>query len=623
MTAVSWWTLIITYAGTQLSRAQTDTSQSAALAADDECTTSDGLHGACAVSALQRRAHRMQAELGENGQQQQCSEEGADCRSTGCCADSTMTCYEKNQFWAGCRESCSPGPYEYDDAMSRTPWSCRVIGTEATTSPAPGPEVPSLEPTSGAPAAASPLLPVTSPIIIRGNLLYEAEKGKRFVAKGIAYNPRNINWKGVDEGPGSQTCKAGQPKFPTLEYTADVTADEHEAEFSEALKVIAKLGANTVRLYNVNPSNSHAKFMNLAASLGIYVLVPLTRMDWGFLPAFPSPDCYEKVLEGYGHVGVNLLTSAKLIVQEFSKYTNTLMFVVANELPVNDKNGFAAYPCVKSLTRDIHRYQASCAEGMRRVPLIYADVDMGAPDRGIIAKYMTCELESPDDAVDAYGLNVYSWCDENYLDEHKRVNFRYSPYQAVLDDFGGYDKPLLFTEFGCNTGVFETACPYPKGRTWPDVPHMFKEMAEVLSGAIAFEYSMEKNQFGIVLTPGFLKGQTEVRLLPSFYALQKAFTENHVSSTWDGLDTHSCSALPSDVAPMAYKHARSVCTSTAVARELQTRHGVEKVVDWHVIPPTPSASVLAAWNATAIGCPAYQVSPEEHQESCCHMSCSH
>ncbi|CAE8636827.1 unnamed protein product, partial [Polarella glacialis] len=199
---------------------------------------------------------------------------------------------------------------------------------------------------------------------------------------------------------------------------------------------------------------------------------------------------YEKVLEGYGHVGVNLLTSAKLIVQEFSKYTNTLMFVVANELPVNDKNGFAAYPCVKSLTRDIHRYQASCAEGMRRVPLIYADVDMGAPDRGIIAKYMTCELESPDDAVDAYGLNVYSWCDENYLDEHKRVNFRYSPYQAVLDDFGGYDKPLLFTEFGCNTGVFETACPYPKGRTWPDVPHMFKETWSCL-GLLVYLLSCE------------------------------------------------------------------------------------------------------------------------------------
>ena len=57
----------------------------------------------------------------------------------------------------------------------------------------------------------------------------------------------------------------------------------------------------------------------------------------------------------------------------FSKYDNTFMFVVANEIDHLDKEGFAAYPCIKALTRDIHRYQRE--KGYRKVPLIYSNKD--------------------------------------------------------------------------------------------------------------------------------------------------------------------------------------------------------------------------------------------------------
>ena len=33
---------------------------------------------------------------------------------------------------------------------------------------------------------------------------------------------------------------------------------------------------------------------------------------------------------------------------------------------------------------------------------------------------------------------------------------------------------------------------------------------------------MENNEFGLVLTPGFLQGQDTVKLTDSYYALQKA-----------------------------------------------------------------------------------------------------
>eukprot|EP00933_Yihiella_yeosuensis_P037185 TRINITY_DN31060_c0_g1_i1.p1 TRINITY_DN31060_c0_g1~~TRINITY_DN31060_c0_g1_i1.p1 ORF type:complete len:500 (+),score=78.13 TRINITY_DN31060_c0_g1_i1:114-1613(+) len=462
---------------------------------------------------------------------------------------------------------------------------------------------------------------ITSPVRIRGNFLYDTVTGKRFFAKGIAYNPRNINWDGVNEGPRSDKCVAGTPKFKTLEYTADVAADEREEEFKEHLPIISKLGANTIRLYNIDPNKSHRKFMELAAKLGIYVLVPLTQKDWGFLPAFPAPDCYERVLEEVGHVGVNLLRSAKMIVKEFSQYPNTLAFIVANEMPINDKNGYSAYPCVKALTRDMHRYQASCGNHMRRVPLMYADMDMGPYDRALIAQYLMCELESPDDAVDMYGLNVYSWCDQHYLDNKGKDNFQWSPYKAVIDDFGQINKPFMLAEFGCNHGVWETACPYPKGREWPQVSHIFGKMGEMTSGAIAFEYSQEKNQFGIVLTAGFLKGQSQTRLLPSYHALQKAFKENDVETTWDGIDLSKCDSKPSDAAKLKTEHQPARCTSRAKASDLQRRKNVDMVVDWYKIPEHPDEPAFAKFNATDITCPSYHLSASERRENCCHFSC--
>ncbi|CAE8702390.1 unnamed protein product, partial [Polarella glacialis] len=279
--------------------------------------------------------------------------------------------------------------------------------------------------------------------------------GKRFFAKGIAYNPRNVNFDQVqvvinpDHAPSPPSdCEGGKPPVEELSYEADVAEDELESSWSEPLKAIANMGANTIRLYNIDPGKSHAKFMKAAARLGLYVIVPLTRKDWGYLPAIASPDCYERNVteNGYGNVGVNLLTSAKLIVKQFSVYPNTLMFAVANELTVNDKNGYSAFPCVKALTRDIHRYQASCAENMRRIPLIYADVDMGRPTRAQVGRYLSCEVESADDAVDAYGLNVYSWCDVTYTNRISgKPSFKVSPYSDILKDFRHFDKPFLFT----------------------------------------------------------------------------------------------------------------------------------------------------------------------------------
>ncbi|CAJ1440084.1 unnamed protein product [Effrenium voratum] len=408
---------------------------------------------------------------------------------------------------------------------------------------------------------------VAHPVEVRGNLLFDAVTGQRFFAKGVAYNPRNGNY-GQVIGRHNPGCQPGTPKFKGLEYYQDPASDDMADQFTTYLPLIADLGANVVRLYNIDPEKSHEKFMRQAASLGLTVMVPLTRGDWGFMPASASPKCYYEELPDYGHVGLNLLTSAKLIVDQFSKYDNTFMFVVANEIDHLDRNGFAAYPCIKALTRDIHRYQRE--KGYRKVPLIYSNKDQGA-DRAGIAEYLTCELESPDDVVDAFGLNAYSWCDPTYYSPSGEESFTYSPYMSVAREFRSLPKPFLFTEFGCNTGAFQTECPsYKGGRSWTQVGAMMDKMGDFVSGAIAFEFSMENNEYGLVLTPGFLAGQDDLVLTDNYFALKKQFTEGHVS----GAGTPRMLPL-------------SQCPSRAAAEELQRRQQVSEVSDWTQLPATP------------------------------------
>jgi len=59
-----------------------------------------------------------------------CSGPNEDCRSTKCCSNPNVQCYEKNKAWAACKPSCEPGPDKYD--VNDEPWSCDKLGSEWT-----------------------------------------------------------------------------------------------------------------------------------------------------------------------------------------------------------------------------------------------------------------------------------------------------------------------------------------------------------------------------------------------------------------------------------------------------------------------------------------------------------
>jgi len=217
-------------------------------------------------------------------------------------------------------------------------------------------------------------------------------------------------------------------------------------------------------------------------------------------------------------------------------------------------------------------------------------------------------------------LNVYSWCDSTFPDENGKHDFEYSPYGPIRKEFSHFSKPLLFTEFGCNVGEFETFCPYNGGRTWPDVKTFFHEFKEIMSGAVAFEFSMEDNQYGLALTPGFTsdkKNDQTMYFLDNYFALREKFEKYNVSSQWDGAETASCSWTPSDAHKLK-KREESKCPSLSEVKKLFRDKSLSVEPNWDSLPQKPNNTD----GGELATCANYTVAPDLYEEGCCHMDCS-
>jgi len=68
----------------------------------------------------------------------QCSATGNDCRNTKCCSQAGYYCYEKDQYWASCRQSCTPGINPLDPPEYQSPWTCAPLDS-ALPAPTPTP----------------------------------------------------------------------------------------------------------------------------------------------------------------------------------------------------------------------------------------------------------------------------------------------------------------------------------------------------------------------------------------------------------------------------------------------------------------------------------------------------
>ncbi|KAI9292457.1 hypothetical protein K502DRAFT_275836, partial [Neoconidiobolus thromboides FSU 785] len=108
-----------------------------------------------------------------------------------------------------------------------------------------------------------------------------------------------------------------------------------------------------------------------------------------------------------------------------------------------------------------------------------------------------------EDKADFYGINIYSWCGESDMQK--------SGYDIKVKEMAELGIPSILSEYGCNV---------VKPRSFGDTKALYKEMSEVLSGGIVYEYSQEDNDYGLVKING-----DKVDLLPDFEVVKKHYSE--------------------------------------------------------------------------------------------------
>jgi len=96
----------------------------------------------------------------------ECTASGT-CLETQCCSNPQERCYQKDEYWAGCLESCMPGMINEDDPLQyQTAWSCILLSQDTdapSPSPLPPPPSPSPAPPPSPPPAAATSSPSTPP----------------------------------------------------------------------------------------------------------------------------------------------------------------------------------------------------------------------------------------------------------------------------------------------------------------------------------------------------------------------------------------------------------------------------------------------------------------------------
>ncbi|RHZ34949.1 hypothetical protein DYB37_011754 [Aphanomyces astaci] len=315
-----------------------------------------------------------------------------------------------------------------------------------------------------------------APIEIKGNRLFEYGTGKPFHAKGLDYYPR----------PNSGELNVNNLDFFT---------DDHEHIWKPHVAEFIALGINAVRLYAVDSSKSHDKFMCALSEAGIYVLVDLASscQDCA-ITKDPYPACYPALLK----------TRGQQIIAAFSKYNNVLAFSAGNEVNHYVDSMEISAPCQKKFIKDMRAYISSCATNMRYIPV---GVVLADHQRSENALYYACRTDPTDELENAecrftdclhshlkpillgYGLNAYLQCDP--LASPGQVG---AGYRKLLDDFTSYELaiPTILTEFGCLNVGFPTVDGFQAQRTWVDAAWLLSPtFADVFAGGFAFEFTTE------------------------------------------------------------------------------------------------------------------------------------
>ncbi|RHY55184.1 hypothetical protein DYB38_003501 [Aphanomyces astaci] len=263
------------------------------------------------------------------------------------------------------------------------------------------------------------------------------------------------------------------------------------------LEHLKALGINTIRLYAVDPTAPHDKFMCELSKLGIYAFVGMAAICEGcYVLDTEAPKCYTDAM----------FTRAMKIYNAFA------VVLIANKgFSVGNENNLGTQieksaPCVKALIRDVRTYADKCNGSLRPVPigLDNADIDTTLHPRASWLGYYDCLKDGNENTrAEWIGFNPYVECDTTI-----HVTYEDSKgLQKLVSDYkqSKYSRPIVLGEFGC-IKVVNTVSGIEQQRNFYDAKWMNEapDMTEYVVGGIAFEYSVEKaNLIDKSATPPF------------------------------------------------------------------------------------------------------------------------
>lgn len=251
----------------------------------------------------------------------------------------------------------------------------------------------------------------------------------------------------------------------------DPLADETACK--RDVPLLQELGVNTIRTYNIDPTQDHSACMSLLDAAGIYLISDLAQPDQSIDRSNPTWD-------------LDLYTRYTDVVDSLAHYSNVIGFFAGNEVTNNNTNTPAS-AFVKAAVRDTKAYIKT--KGYSIGVGYAADDDESV--RADVASYFNCG--TAEESIDFWGYNIYSWCDPS--------DFVTSLYKQHTEEFSTYNVPVFFAEYGCNQGSGDTNG--AAGRDFSEVPVLFgPQMNGVFSGGIVYEYFQEENDYGLVSVTG-------------------------------------------------------------------------------------------------------------------------
>ena len=221
--------------------------------------------------------------------------------------------------------------------------------------------------------------------------------------------------------------------------------------------------------------------MTMLQNAGIYVIADMSAPNVSINRDDPSWD-------------VGLYARYTNVIDTMQKYPNTLGFFAGNEV-ANMANNSNSLAFVKAAVRDSKAYIKQ--KNYRAIGVGYA-ADDNSDTRVPVRDYINCGDAS--DSIDFFGYNIYSWCGPLSA----KTNSQTTGYDERTQELSTYNVPAFFAEYGCNT--------VPPSRPFDETIVLYgKNMTDVWSGGIVFEYFQGVNKFGMYLS--FLPNKS-IMLIP-------------------------------------------------------------------------------------------------------------